>query len=98
MSWNLDPSHSGISFSVRHMGLATVRGNFEQFDLDLTTDEAGVPTKIRAEVDVASITTGAPDRDGHLRSADFFDAANHPNIVFEATDIVKNGAELTIVG
>lgn len=98
MSWNLDPSHSGISFSVRHMGLATVRGSFEQFDLDVKTDDAGVPTKVVAEIDTASITTGSADRDGHLKSADFFNAAEFPKIVFESTDIARAGDELTITG
>lgn len=98
MSWKLDKSHSGIEFSVRHMGLASVRGRFEDFDLDVKTDGDGVPTHVRAEIDVASITTGSPDRDGHLRSADFFDAENHPKIVFESTAIGKTGDDLEIVG
>ena len=98
MNWKLDPSHSSISFSVRHMGLATVRGSFEEFDIDVQTDEAGVPTAVRAEIDVASINTGSADRDGHLRSGDFFDAEHHPKIVFESTSITKTGDDLAISG
>lgn len=98
MIWKLDPSHSDISFSVRHMGLATVRGTFEKFDVDVKTDEAGVPTAVRAEIDVSSISTGSADRDGHLRSADFFDVENHPKMVFESTVITKSGDQLTVSG
>ena len=98
MTWKLDPSHSSISFSVRHMGLATVRGSFDEFDIDVKTDDAGVPTAVRAEIDVASINTGSADRDGHLRSGDFFDAENHPKIVFESTAVTKTGSDLAITG
>jgi len=98
MSWNLDASHSSIDFSVRHLGFSTVRGRFGAFDLDVTTDEQGVPTRVKAQIDAASISTGSPDRDGHLRSADFFDVENHPYITFESTAINRSGDELEIVG
>jgi len=98
MSWNLDPSHSSIDFSVRHLGFSTVRGRFGNFDLDVTTDENGVPTHIKSNIDVSTITTGSPDRDAHLRSADFFDAENYPYITFESTSIARDGDDLEIVG
>lgn len=91
MKWNLDPSHSSVEFGVRHMGFATVRGRFENFDIDVRTDEDGAPTSVRATVEVASINTGAPDRDAHLRSADFFDAEHHPMMTFVSTSIVPLG-------
>ena len=97
-TWNLDASHSSVSFSVRHMGLATVRGSFKDFELAIEANDEGVPTKVRADIDVASITTGAPDRDGHLRSADFFDADNHPKMTFESTAITKVDDDLKIEG
>lgn len=97
-NWNLDTSHSGVTFSVRHMGLATVRGSFERFELAVETDDSGIPTRVKADIDVASISTGSPDRDAHLRSADFFDAENHPKITFESTSITKTDDELTIDG
>jgi len=98
MSWNLDASHSSIDFSVRHLGFATVRGRFGAFDLDVATDANGIPTKVKAQIDVSSISTGAPDRDAHLRSADFFDVENHPYITFESTAVNRDGDDLTVVG
>lgn len=83
----LDKTHSSVEFAVRHMGLATVRGRFENFEVQVTTGEDGVPTAITADIDAASITTGVQGRDDHLRSADFFDAANHPSIRFESSTI-----------
>lgn len=98
MSWNLDPTHSSIDFSVRHLGFSTVRGRFGSFDLAVTTADDGTPTTIRAVIDVASITTGVADRDAHLRSADFFDVDTYPTITFESTAISRSGDELAITG
>lgn len=98
MSWNLDLNHSSVDFSVRHLGFSTVRGRFGSFELDVTTDEAGVPTYIRSNIDASTITTGSPDRDAHLRSADFFDVEHHPYITFESTSITRDGEDLEIVG
>lgn len=98
MSLNLDASHSSIEFAVRHMGLAMVRGRFEKFDVDAAVDENGVPTRINATIDVASITTGTEGRDQHLRSADFFDAENHPTITFESTSIERRGDKYAVNG
>lgn len=105
MQWNLDKSHSSVDFGVRHMGFATVRGRFESFDLDVVTDDLGAPTSVRAEIDVASIATGAADRDAHLRSGDFFDAGSHPKLTFVSSSVTPLGArryrvdgELTIRG
>lgn len=98
MSLNLDASHSSIEFAVRHMGLAMVRGRFEKFDVDAAVDENGVPTRINATIDVASITTVTEGRDQHLRSADFFDAENHPTITFESTSIERRGDKYAVNG
>lgn len=98
MSLSLDTSHSSVEFAVRHMGLATVRGRFTEFEVDAKLDEAGVPTSIVAKIDAASITTGNDGRDAHLRGADFFDTEAYPTIVFESTNVVRRGEEYAIEG
>jgi polyisoprenoid-binding protein YceI len=80
-TWNIDPSHSTIGFSVKHMMIATVRGRFTQFAGSVSADEDGT-ARIDGVVQAASIDTSESQRDEHLRSADFFDAANHPEIHF----------------
>lgn len=91
MNWNLDKDHSSVEFAVRHLGFATVRGLFDDFDVVVTTNDNGVPSSVRAEIAVASIRTGAHDRDAHLRSPDFFDADVHPKVSFVSTGVVPLG-------
>ena len=90
-TWQLDPTHSSVEFSVKHMMMTTVRGRFKDLQATLRgdrdhPDDAGVD----ATLQVASIDTGVADRDAHLRSADFFDADNHPTISFRSTRIDGN--------
>jgi len=87
MKWNLDPAHSSIDFSVRHMGFASVRGRFRSFAVDVETDEQNLPSRVEATIDAASIDSGEAQRDGHLRSADFLDAGRFPEIRFTGTRI-----------
>ena len=87
-TWQLDPTHSSIEFSVKHMMMTTVRGRFKEIQATLSGDrdhpeDAGV----EATIDVASIDTGVADRDAHLRGADFFDAERAPHITFRSTRI-----------
>ncbi|WP_252312326.1 YceI family protein [Sinobaca sp. H24] len=88
--WSIDPAHSEIGFSVKHMMISRVKGTFEEFDAALTLDEDEL-TNSEAEITikVASINTREENRDGHLQSADFFDADNYPNITFKAKNITK---------
>lgn len=86
-TWTIDPVHTQIEFSVRHMGLSTVRGRFTAFGGRVTTAESGAPAAIAVDIETASIDTSAGDRDAHLRSADFFDAAAHPTITFRSTAV-----------
>ena len=89
--WELDPNHSTIEFSTKHMMFTTVRGRFKEFRGTLHLDREAPDTSwAEVYINSASLDTGAPDRDAHLRSADFFDAENHPESVFKSKDV--NGA------
>lgn len=90
--WQLDPTHSSVDFSVKHMMFATVKGAFKQFDATIEADPTDLTTAhIQFAVDTASVDTRNDDRDGHLRSADFFDVENYPQLTFKSTKIEKTG-------
>lgn len=92
MSWNLDPVHTHIGFSVKHMMVTTVRGQFRAYRGTLRLDPKDFArSSFEGEIDVASIDTGVADRDTHLRSNDFFDAPNHPKIKFKSSRIEPKG-------
>lgn len=98
-NWTIDQAHTETSFAVKHMGLSNVRGNFETTTGTVTTDENGKITAIDAKIDVSSIDTRNADRDNHLKSADFFDAATFPQIHFVSTSITeKDEDEYEITG
>ena len=93
-TWRLDPAHTDIAFSAKHMMITTVRGSFGDVDGTLVIDEADAPTA-RGEIRVrtASINTGFGARDEHLRSADFFDAATYPQIVVRFDGVEPTGPD-----
>ncbi len=87
-TWQLDPTHSSVEFSVKHMMMTTVRGRFKTVEATATGDrDHPKDVGVKAIIDVASIDTGVADRDAHLRSADFFDAERFPHITFRSIRI-----------
>lgn len=90
--WTIDTDHSVAAFSVRHMTVANVRGQFNTMSGTVEFDQADpAGASVTAEIEVASITTGIRKRDDHLLSADFFDAANYPKISFRSTKVESAG-------
>ncbi len=100
MSWTLDPYHTSVAFSAKHLGVATVRGHFNKVDAQIELDDPEDPTTGRGKVtiDAASITTDNEQRDGHLRSADFFDVEKYPTITFEAKSVTRSGDDFKVAG
>jgi polyisoprenoid-binding protein YceI len=93
-TWNIDASHSSIHFSIRHLVIAKVRGQFTKWSGAFTVDGTDFTTaQVSATIDSASIETGVADRDKHLKSADFFDVATFPEITFKSTRVEGNGKE-----
>jgi polyisoprenoid-binding protein YceI len=98
-TWNVDPKHSSVEFQVKHMGIATVKGFFGEFSGKLEVGETVEESEAVGAVVVESIATRDADRDGHLKSPDFFDAAEYPEITFRSTGITPAGdGGLTIEG
>lgn len=86
-TWSVDPSHSNVEFSVKHLGIATVRGKFDRFEGTLEIGEDLSSARAYGTVQAASVNTNDPQRDEHLRSADFFGVEANPELSFESTAI-----------
>ncbi len=99
-TWNLDPAHSHASFTVRHLVISNVRGEFQKFSGAVQLDEKDVSkSTVEATLQAGSVDTGVPDRDKHLRSPDFFDAEKFPTITFRSTKVEKGGdGKLRVTG
>jgi polyisoprenoid-binding protein YceI len=97
-TWKIDPIHSHVGFSVKHMVVATFRGRFEEYAGELTAGEDGRP-QLAGSVQVDSIVVKDENLAGHLKSPDFFDSADYPEITFSSTDVrVHDGGELEVEG
>jgi len=99
-TWTLDPTHSEVTFQVRHLAISKVRGKFESFDVTIVTAEDPKDTTIEASIDVSSVNTAQEARDNHLRSSDFFLVEEHPHIIFKAAgkDLKLDGEDFTLTG
>jgi polyisoprenoid-binding protein YceI len=100
MTWVLDPAHTSVSFSAKHLGVATVRGRFTKVSGEVDLDDPDDPTTGRGTItiDAASIDTGHPQRDAHLRTPDFLDVEKHPTITFTVTKIERDGDQHRVDG
>ena len=103
-TWDIDPIHSEVSFQVRHLVVSKVRGRFDAFEGTIVTAEDPAQSSVQVTIDTASIDTNNADRDAHVRSADFLDADNFPQMSFNSTGVrIGDGdylvdGELTIHG
>ncbi|WP_308491392.1 YceI family protein [Microbacterium terrisoli] len=94
----LDPAHSEVQFSVRHMMISKVRGTFGVKSATLYAPENPLEARVEATVDVTSVDTNDDGRDGHLRSADFFDVENHPTMEFRSTGVRLQKGDFLVDG
>jgi polyisoprenoid-binding protein YceI len=97
-TWTIDPVHSDVSFTVRHMVVSKVRGNFERFSGELVTGESPLDSRVTAEIDLTSIDTGNEQRDAHIRSADFFEVETYPTMTYRSTAIRPDGDDFVVDG
>jgi polyisoprenoid-binding protein YceI len=96
-TWAIDPVHSSVGFSVRHLMVSKVRGVFDTFSGAITVAEDGTPS-VHAEIAVDSVNTRNEQRDGHLKSPDFFDAEKHPVATFSSTAVRQDGDGYVVDG
>jgi len=98
-TWQIDPAHSDAEFTVKHMGISNVHGRFGNVSGTIVLNEAdSTKTTANATVDTTTVDTGVAQRDGHLKSPDFFDSAKFPTMTFASKQITKSGDNLLVVG
>jgi polyisoprenoid-binding protein YceI len=96
--WKVDVSHTEVGFSVRHLGLAKVRGRFTAFDGTVHVADVPEDSSVEVTIEAASIDSRDAGRDGHLRGADFFDVENHPTLTFHSTGVRSSGSDWLVDG
>jgi polyisoprenoid-binding protein YceI len=97
-TWIIDPTHSEVGFSIRHLMISKVKGKFERFNATFVTGENPLDSTVTASAEVASINTNEPNRDGHLRTGDFFEAETYPTIDFVSTGARVEGGDFLVDG
>lgn len=98
-TYQIDPSHSSATFSIKHMMIAKVHGGFEKISGTLQYDPSAISkSEINVAIEAASINTREPQRDAHLKSADFFDVEKYPQLLFKSTSVQQGEDELKVVG
>ena len=97
-AWTVDPVHSEVSFVVRHMMVSKVRGRFDKFEGTIVTGADPLQSSVNATVDLSSVNTGEPNRDNHIRSADFFEVESHPTLTFHSTGVRRDGDDFLLDG
>jgi len=98
-TWNIDHSHSGVHFTVRHLMVSKVRGGFGKWTATLDLDDDLTKSKVDVTIEAASIETGEPKRDDHLRSPDFLEVEKYPHLKFRSTKVERTGADsLAVTG
>ncbi len=97
-TWTLDPTHSDIGFTVRHLMVSKVRGKFTRFEGRLVTGANPLESSVTATIELDSIDTGEPNRDAHIRSADFFDVDTHKTMTYRSTGVRQSGGDFVLDG
>jgi polyisoprenoid-binding protein YceI len=98
-TWKIDPAHTHVEFAVKHLMISTVKGRFTDVEGDIVLADGDLArSSVTATIKAASIDTRTGQRDDHLRSADFLDAANYPDITFKSTRIVGDASEFKLTG
>jgi polyisoprenoid-binding protein YceI len=98
-TWTIDPAHSSIQFTIRHLGVSNVHGTIGGVKGTVVYDEKNIAnSNVTATMDTATVNTGNEGRDKHLKSPDFFDVDKNPTITFKSTAVTKTGGKLQLVG
>ncbi|AMW09804.1 hypothetical protein A4E84_09970 [Streptomyces qaidamensis] len=96
--WALDPFHSSVNFTIRHLGIAKVRGRFERLEAELFVGERIEDVRVSATVDLASVNTGNADRDAHVRASDLLNVEERPTMTYRSTRVSGGGEDWTMEG
>jgi polyisoprenoid-binding protein YceI len=98
-TWNSDPAHSEVDFSIKHLSISNVHGRFGKVAATLHLNETDIAkSSVTATIDTSTVDTGEPQRDTHLKSPDFFDVEKFPTATFTSTSVVKSASGLTVTG